>query len=111
MKSHGLSVYYSPPNFLFLSVKACYFPSVWKLALGLPWLQTLNCNSLLILSKPIFAGKISGRLFISGQHVGGLYEDQRRPPVVPRLVSKQVQYPALNPLSLTAFSLTLQFES
>lgn len=28
------------------------------------WLQTLSCNSLLILNKPIFARKITGRLFL-----------------------------------------------
>ena len=31
------------------------------------WLQTPNCNSLLIPNKPIFAGETSGSLFISGQ--------------------------------------------
>ena len=32
-----------------------------------PWLQTLNCDSLLIPSKSVFAGDISGSLFVSGQ--------------------------------------------
>ena len=38
---------------------------------GLPWLQTLNCNSILIQNRPIFAGEISGSLFVSGQHWDG----------------------------------------
>ena len=31
--------------------------------------QTLNCNSQLILNKAIFAGRISGSLFILGQQL------------------------------------------
>ena len=41
--------------------------AVMRLACGLPWLQTPNCNSFLILNKLIFAGKVTGSLFISGQ--------------------------------------------
>lgn len=40
------------------------------LAYGLPWLQTTNCNSLLILSKAIFAGEIASTLFVLCQHPG-----------------------------------------
>ena len=40
------------------------------LAQGSPWLQTLNCSSLLIPNKPIFAGEIYGSLFVSGQDTG-----------------------------------------
>ena len=69
-KSPGPFVYYSPPNFLFLSIKASPSLAVGGFARGSPWLQTLNYNSLLILipNKPTFAGEISGSLFISGQH-------------------------------------------
>ena len=68
MKSHGFFVYCSPPNFLFLSVKGL-FPCLWGLARGSPRLQTLKCNSLLILNKLIFAGEISGSLFVSDQQL------------------------------------------
>ena len=34
---------------------------------GSPWLQTQNCNSLLIPNKPVFTGEIPGRLFALGQ--------------------------------------------
>ena len=34
---------------------------------GESWLQTPNCNSLLIPNKPIFAGEVSGNLFDLGQ--------------------------------------------
>ena len=69
MKSHGLLVYYCPPNFFFLSVKSVLLPlSRGRLARGSPWLQTVNCNSLLIPNKPIFAETISGSLFVSGQN-------------------------------------------
>ena len=80
-----------------------------ELACGSPWLQTLNCNSLLISNKPIFAGEISGHLFDLGQHFGGPYGDQRRPLKTPGLVSKQVRYPQLSPLSSLLFWLTLEF--
>ena len=43
------------------------YPAVGGLVQGSPWLQTLNCNFLLILNKPIFAEEISGSLFVSGQ--------------------------------------------
>ena len=57
------SIYYSSPNFLFVSIKVFSFPCHEKLACGLPWLQTLNYSSLLIPNKSIFAGKIPGSLF------------------------------------------------
>ena len=41
---------------------------MWRLVCGSSWLQTLNCSSLLIPNKPIFAGEISGNIFISGQY-------------------------------------------
>ena len=71
MKSHellftpALGISFSP------SIKAFSFPCCGRLACGSPWLQTLNCNSLLILNKPIFVGEISGTLFVLGQHFGG----------------------------------------
>ena len=61
------------------------------LAHGLPWFQTPNCNSLPIPNKPIFAGEITGSLFVLGQHFGDLYRDPEKTP--DGLVSKQVQYP------------------
>ena len=36
--------------------------ATWGLACGLPWLQTLYCNSSLISNKPISAGEITGYL-------------------------------------------------
>ena len=75
-----------------------------------PWLQMLNCNSLLITNKPIFAGQISSSLFVLREHFGGPYGDHRRLPMAPGLVSKQVLYSQMNPLQLTAFSMTLGFE-
>lgn len=65
MKSLGRFVYYSPPNFFFLSIEVVSFPCMRGLAHGSPWLQTLNCNSLLILNKPSPPppGEISGSLF------------------------------------------------
>ena len=63
MKSHGFFVYCSPPN--------SPFPSVKELcrghATGLSWLQTPNCQSLLFPNTHIFAGEISGSLFVSDQ--------------------------------------------
>lgn len=40
----------------------------WELEHGLSWLQKPNCNSLLILNKPVFAGEIPDSLFVLGQH-------------------------------------------
>ena len=89
-----------------------YFPSLgrWGLTHGSPQLQTLNYNSLLISNKLISAGKISGKLFILGQHFGGPYKGQRRPPTALGLMRRQRQCPQLIPLSLTAFLLILRFE-
>ena len=42
-------------------------PLLLGIACGLPRLQTQNCNSLLIPSKPIFAREITGCLFIQCQ--------------------------------------------
>ena len=69
MKSHGIFVYQSLPNLLFISVKALSFPCYAGFAYGLSWLQTLNCNSLLTPNKTVFAGEISGSLFVSSQQV------------------------------------------
>jgi len=41
-------------------MKASSFPCYVGLACGLLWLQTLNCDSLLIPNKLIFAGEITG---------------------------------------------------
>lgn len=53
-------------NTLFPTVK--FHPSfaAGELAHYSPWLQTLNCNFLLIPNKLIFAREITGSLFISG---------------------------------------------
>lgn len=71
-KSRGLFVYYSPHNFLFLS-SPCVGTST-----RLTSMQTLNCNFLLMLNTLIFAGKMSGSLFILGQHFGSSDRSQRR---------------------------------
>ena len=55
MKNHGLfdtAVSHS----LSLSIKAVFFSYTEALAQGSLWVQTLNCNSLLIPNKPIFPG-------------------------------------------------------
>lgn len=39
----------------------------------------MNCNSLLTLNKPIFAGEVSSGLFVLDQHVDGPCKNQRRP--------------------------------
>ena len=51
------------PMFSSLRVKATSFPSVEGLIRSPSWLQTLNCNFILIRYKLIFAGEISGSLF------------------------------------------------
>ena len=43
--------------------------AMWGLPCGLSWSQTPNFNCLLIQNKPIFAGEISGSLFVLGQQV------------------------------------------
>ena len=53
MKSHGLFVNYIPVNFLFPFIKELSSLAVGELACGLPWLQILNCNSLLIPNKDL----------------------------------------------------------
>ena len=102
MKISGFFVYCSPPNFLFPS--GTVSPLVQRYVHGLlPWLQMLSCNSLLMLNKPIFARQISSQLFVVSQHIGGPYGDHRRLLMAPGLVSKQVLYPQMNPLCLTAY--------
>ena len=64
MKSHGLFVYYALPT-SFPLYKIIASPCCAETCTWLPWLQNLNCNSLLIPKKPIFAGEISGSLFVS----------------------------------------------
>ena len=52
----------------FLSIcKSSSFHFCWGFVHGSPGLQTLNCNSLLIPNKPIFAGEITGSQFVLGQ--------------------------------------------
>ena len=66
-KSHRFFVYYSPPSFLLPSRKASSFPYKVGTSTWSPWLQIpADCNIMLIPNKPIFAGEISGCLFISG---------------------------------------------
>lgn len=71
-----------------------------------------NWDSLLIINKLFcsISGEISGSLLVLGQHFGSPYKDQRRAPVDLLLVSKQVKYSQLNPMSSLLFSLTLEFE-
>lgn len=96
---------------MFITASQLPFPppsfAMWGLACGSPWLQTLNCNSLLIPNKPIFAREITGSLFVLGQHFGDLYRDPEKTP--DGLVSKQVQFPH-EPIAALIFSLTLEFE-
>lgn len=47
----------APPDFLFLSIKSSPFLALQGLACGLPWSQTQNYNSLLILNKSILLEK------------------------------------------------------
>lgn len=69
-KSHVFFVYYSPLNFLFLSITE-FFLYCAGLAHGSPCLQTPNYNSLLISNKPIFSGEIVGSLFVLDQRDPG----------------------------------------
>ena len=69
MKSHGLFVYFSASNFLFLSIKAFSFPCLWGLAQGCRhWIAILYW----IWIKPI----ISASLFVSGQQYKNINIDQ-----------------------------------
>ena len=78
MKSHRFLVYYSPPNFFSSSIKEFSFPCYVGTCTWLTMAADPSCNSLLILNKPIFAGELSGSLFILGQwvvcemHLGGM---------------------------------------
>ena len=72
MKSHRLLAYSSPSTFLFPSIKEFSSPWCTVLAHGSLCLQTSDCNSLLIPSKPIFAGEKPGSLFVSGQKDQGV---------------------------------------
>lgn len=69
MKSHGLLVFYNPPNFLYLFVNASPSLAMWGLGHDLPWVQTPNCNPVLIPNKPISARETSGSLFVLDQHI------------------------------------------
>ena len=59
MKSWEPSVSSSLPSSLFLSTKHFLSLAFWKLACDSP-----NCNSLLILNKPIFTGEMPGSLLV-----------------------------------------------
>lgn len=67
MKRHGFFVFYSLPNFFF-SIKSFSFPCCVGTCMWLAVLKTLNCNSLLIPSWPIFAGEITASLFVLVQY-------------------------------------------
>ena len=58
--SHGLFAYCNPPNSLFPSIKIS--SSCVGICTCSPWLETLNCNSLLVPNKSMFAGEIAGSL-------------------------------------------------
>ena len=105
MKSRGLFVYYSPPNFLLLFIKNVLFLCP---AGTCTWLPMVADPEWQFSADPIFAGKISGSLFVSGQHFGALYRHQGRLRMAPEQVSKHVWYPQLSPLSLTAFLANLK---
>lgn len=80
---------YCPPGFLFSLKKVSSSCCSGTCSRSLP-LCILNCSSLLILDKPVFAGGICNILFISDPHFGGS-------------VSKQVWHPQFSPLSFTVF--------
>lgn len=66
-RSHGPFAYNSPPNLLFPSIKVFFFPYyVGKLHMACHGCRP-NCDSRLILNKPIFAGEITNILCISYQ--------------------------------------------
>ena len=60
----------------------------------------LNCNSLLILNKPVIAEEIGSSLFVLDQHFGGTY---RIPDSSSADEQKQVQYSQSSPLLLAAW--------
>ena len=76
-----------------------------------PWLQILNCNSLLILDKPILARKIPGNLFILGQPFDVDLEGSRRTredhPLLPKkgsIAGEQTSLvPKIEPTELIVF--------
>ena len=59
IKSYGVFVYYSPFIFFFSLQKCPLSLNVQELLHVLPWWKIPNYSSLLILIKPISAGKIS----------------------------------------------------
>ena len=73
---------------------------VQELACGLQWLQTSDCNSLLILNRFFFVGEITGSLCILSQHFSGLYGNQGIPLTALGLVRKKVWYPQFSSQSL-----------
>ena len=56
------------PTYFLLLYKYSSSPAIQGLWSGLALLLTPNCNSLLILNKPIFAGEISGSLLFRSTH-------------------------------------------
>ena len=79
------SLFTVPPTFHFLSINVLVPWPCKNLCVSPQW-QTLSCNSLLNWYKPIFAGEISGSLLVSSNQD----RNQRRHPVAPGLVNKQV---------------------
>ena len=76
VKRHGLFVE-QPSQLPFPCYKsALHLSPFGDLHMGSLWLQSLNYNSLLIPNKLIFAGEISGSLFVSGQEREGSLHDQ-----------------------------------
>ena len=71
MKSTGPLVYCSPPNFLFSSIRVFSFPCHVETCLSLATIADSGMHSRLIPYKPIFAGEITGSLFVSGQQIHG----------------------------------------
>ena len=79
--------------------------------LGSLSLKNLNNRMcLLIRNKSIFAGEITASLSVLGQCFFSPYGSQRRSSTVLGLVSQQVHYPQLCPVSSLLFLLTLKFE-
>ena len=68
MESHGLFVYYSPPNFLILSIKAVSLPCCVGTCMLLAMVAFPEWQFSDDPEQTYFSREISGSLFVSGQH-------------------------------------------
>ena len=72
-----------------------------KISCGLPWLLMPNCNSLMIMNKPIFAGEITVSLFKVS--IFGPHRDPEKTSNNWKVGAQTVVIPALSSLMLDAF--------